>query len=66
MASGQVMFGGRSVPGGRGGRPPGTVGWYPVIDGFGGGCCALYPDGAPSSFPPTCEKSTRSSRPIIS
>lgn len=27
MASGQVRFGGRSTPGGRGGRLPGAGGW---------------------------------------
>lgn len=70
MASGQVRFGARSTPGGNGGNPDdcdeGGKVENCVAPLMGGGGCGTYPAGAASSSPPSCEKSTRSFRPIIS
>ena len=70
MASGQVRLGARSTPGGKGGSPlicggGGKMGSC-TAPFRGGGGCGIYPAGAASSSPPSCEKSTRSIRPMIS
>ena len=62
IASGQVSPGCTSTPGGSGGRPFACSGMEPLRGSCG---CGWYPTGAASSLPPTWEKSTRSSRPMI-